>query len=196
MYIWRRARIDRSLLNPQRFVLPFLFLLIVFALCVRSLFDIGHLSRPRRLVLVSTPSDHLPANSLLSWRQSSTSQVNSIFESIMVAAGKALFGLTTYQWDTQDGSPSLAFNQNFPDPSILEVGGTWYAYSGASGPANTSPYTNVQVATSRNFEDWTISTSTAPLPTVGQWALQSGPKVWCPDVLQIVSESKHIRIIC
>ena len=186
MYIWRRARIWPSVFHPRWSDLFFLFLLVVFALCVRSLFDLGHFPRPTRLSLISTPSDPSPANPLLLWCISSRFQLNSIFEAIMVAPGKALFGLTSYQWTPQDGLPSLSFNQNFPDPSLLQVGGTWYAYSGASGPANTNPYTNVQVATSENFEDWTLSTSTAPLPAVGQWASQSSPDIWCPDVFQVV----------
>ncbi len=72
-------------------------------------------------------------------------------------------------------SPSTGFaiDQDFPDPDVLRVGGTFYAY------ATNSPSANVQLATSRDGKTWSVSASDV-LPTLPTWALPG--KTWAPDV--------------
>ncbi|KAJ2900981.1 glycoside hydrolase family 43 protein [Zalerion maritima] len=65
---------------------------------------------------------------------------------------------------------------HFPDPSILQVDGVWYAY------ATTYGGNNVQIATSTDYATWTHLDSDG-LPAVGAWADQGAPAVWAPDVV-------------
>ena len=70
---------------------------------------------------------------------------------------------------------------NFPDPSILKVGPTWYAF------ATTSQKVNIQVATSPDFDTWTLQSGYDALPNLPSWVDQSDPETWAPDVNQLVS---------
>ncbi|KAI0030284.1 glycoside hydrolase family 43 protein [Vararia minispora EC-137] len=65
---------------------------------------------------------------------------------------------------------------NFPDPSILAVGGIYYVYSTNSGGKH------VPMQTSSDFVNW-VPVSTDALPTVGAWS--NGQNVWAPDVVQL-----------
>ena len=66
---------------------------------------------------------------------------------------------------------------NFPDPSVLQVDGRWYAFSTTSGGKN------VPIATSGDIHvGWALTGSDA-LPKLGAWA-DGG--VWAPDVTQLV----------
>ncbi|KAL1680369.1 glycoside hydrolase family 43 protein [Schizophyllum commune] len=65
---------------------------------------------------------------------------------------------------------------NFPDPSVLQVDGRWYAFSTTSGGKN------VPIATSGDIHvGWALTGSDA-LPKLGAWA-DGG--VWAPDVTQL-----------
>jgi len=68
---------------------------------------------------------------------------------------------------------------NFPDPSIIQVGQTWYAFATAGAGHN------VQVATSPDFATWTVLSDANPLTYTGDWATQDG-QVWAPDVSELV----------
>ena len=65
---------------------------------------------------------------------------------------------------------------NFPDPAFINVGGTYYAFATSNGDQN------VQIATSPDFDTWTVTGSDA-LPTIPSW---STGDVWAPDVVQLV----------
>lgn len=65
---------------------------------------------------------------------------------------------------------------NFPDPAFINVGGIYYAFATSNGDQN------VQIATSPDFDTWTLTGSDA-LPTIPSW---STGKVWAPDVVQLV----------
>lgn len=66
----------------------------------------------------------------------------------------------------------------FADPSIIKVGDTYYAYA-----TNTKEYI-VPIATSPDFENWTVLQKSA-LPKVGAWAATGvNQSVWAPDVIQ------------
>ncbi|KAL9072228.1 MAG: hypothetical protein Q9161_003701 [Pseudevernia consocians] len=68
---------------------------------------------------------------------------------------------------------------NFPDPAFINVGGTYYAFATSNGAQN------VQIATSPDFNTWTVTGSDA-LPTIPSW---STGDVWAPDVLQLADGS-------
>jgi hypothetical protein len=103
----------------------------------------------------------------------------------------------------------LALDDNFPDPALYRDDKLWYAFAtnNAAGilqrPDNASNrdygVSNIQVATSTNFVNWTLLNSTHdPLPTTGAWAVQGHnngttpaiPKanVWAPSVTRRKSD--------
>jgi beta-xylosidase len=65
--------------------------------------------------------------------------------------------------------------EDFPDPFLLEVDGTWYAY-GTNGDGG-----NVQTLTSPDLITWTKSADA--LPALGSWAFPG--KTWAPEVLAL-----------
>jgi len=67
----------------------------------------------------------------------------------------------------------FAIDQDFPDPDVLRVGDTYYAY------ATNSSSENVQVATSKDLATWTVLDTDA-LPDLPDWAIRG--KTWAPDV--------------
>ena len=75
-----------------------------------------------------------------------------------------------------DSNPVI--DQDFPDPDVLEVDGTYYAY-GTNGNGN-----NVQVATSTDLESWELSDEDA-LPDLPSWVIPG--KTWAPEVTQLDS---------
>ena len=72
---------------------------------------------------------------------------------------------------------------DFPDPSVIQVGDTWYAFGTQSVYDNTEIH--IQVATSKDFSTWTLSQGTDALPNLPGWASNDG-NVWAPDVNQLV----------
>ena len=68
---------------------------------------------------------------------------------------------------------AFAIDQDFADPDVLLVDGTYYAY------ATNSLVNNVQFATSADLVSWEVQDSDA-LPELPDWA-DSG-KTWAPDV--------------
>lgn len=80
-------------------------------------------------------------------------------------------------------NPALA--EDFPDPCIINVGGTWHAFATQSG--GTGHYGNhVQHATSTDFYTWTYDDSNGVFPNVPAWVTSSGSNVWGPSVIQRV----------
>jgi len=71
--------------------------------------------------------------------------------------------------------PLPVLDQDFPDPDLLEVDGTWYAY--ATQPRDGS--LNVQMATSADLETWEMATED-PLPELPAWATNG--RTWAPEV--------------
>lgn len=71
-------------------------------------------------------------------------------------------------------------SSNFPDPSIIKVGGTWYSFGTNLGDS-TVPH--VQIATSTDFKTWTLTGDDA-LPNLPAWVATGTPAVWAPDVIQ------------
>ena len=69
---------------------------------------------------------------------------------------------------------------DFPDPDVLEVDGTFYAY------ATNSPGANVQVATSPDLATWQLEDIDA-LPELPDWAAPG--KTWAPEVTELADGS-------
>ncbi len=67
---------------------------------------------------------------------------------------------------------------NFPDPSVIQVGSTYYAFATNNGVQHI-PY-----ASSPDFKSWTVAAGRDALPRVGAWS--NGKDVWAPDVVQVV----------
>jgi arabinan endo-1,5-alpha-L-arabinosidase len=72
-----------------------------------------------------------------------------------------------------DGNPVL--DQDFPDPDLLEVDGTYYAY------ATNGNNRNVQVATSTDLVSWEVLDTDA-LPELPPWVIPG--KTWAPEVTE------------
>jgi beta-xylosidase len=66
---------------------------------------------------------------------------------------------------------------DFPDPHIIEVDGTYYAY------ATNGAGKNIQLATSTDLVSWQLRTDA--MPALASWVRLSEPLVWAPEVLQI-----------
>jgi len=71
-------------------------------------------------------------------------------------------------------------DKNFPDPSVIEVDGVWYAFA-TNGLGRRIP-----MAKSSDFKSWSIIDGDA-MPTVGAWARSKDAQVWAPDVIRRVS---------
>lgn len=77
---------------------------------------------------------------------------------------------------------SYQINSDFPDPSIIKTGNTWYAFGTQSTYDNTN--IKVQLATSSDFTNWQLSQGHDALASLPSWADSSNPEVWAPDVIQ------------
>lgn len=66
------------------------------------------------------------------------------------------------------------FDRDFPDPDVLQAGGSYYAY------ATNSSSMNIQVARSDDLVTWRLIKDA--LPVLPQWAVKSFGWVWAPEV--------------
>jgi arabinan endo-1,5-alpha-L-arabinosidase len=71
-------------------------------------------------------------------------------------------------------APAPVLDQDFPDPDVLQVGDTYYAYA----TQKPGPH-QVQVATSKDLKTWQVL-DTDPLPELPAWATTG--RTWAPDV--------------
>ncbi|WP_052663677.1 family 43 glycosylhydrolase [Psychromicrobium lacuslunae] len=75
-------------------------------------------------------------------------------------------------------SPKLVISGDFPDPDVLQVGSTYYAYSTNSNAGN------IPFATSSSpYGPWSMQGNA--LPKRPAWAVQSGGWMWAPDVTEL-----------
>src|ERR1700753_1213155 len=74
-------------------------------------------------------------------------------------------------------APSIPLD--FPDPAVIQVQNTWYAF------ATNSKGINVQLASSPDFNNWNVLQKDA-LPQLPNWVNANNPEVWAPDVIQRV----------
>lgn len=81
------------------------------------------------------------------------------------------------------GAPSRqpVLATDFPDPAILRVGSTYYAYS------TSSLYGNVPYAVSTDLRSWSLLGDAVPLETFPTWAAP-GSSTWAPGVVALDGE--------
>ncbi len=91
------------------------------------------------------------------------------------AAADALGGVSAVCLSLQSGSGGPVYPFDFPDPSVLRVGGTYFAY------ATNSAEGNIQIISSTDLTNWTPVGNA--LPALPSWALPGG--TWAPGVLQV-----------
>lgn len=102
----------------------------------------------------------------------------SILSATLLFAGPALSS-PLERLQSRATSIDPVINIDFPDPAVLNVAGTWYAFA-TSGNGK-----NVQSASAPAISGpWTVLPNDL-LPTVGAWS--NGANVWAPDVRQIGS---------
>ncbi|KAK3673596.1 hypothetical protein LTR78_006501 [Recurvomyces mirabilis] len=83
---------------------------------------------------------------------------------------------------------------NFPDPSIIQVNGVWYAF--ATRTIGSSLH--IQIATSPDFNTWTLvrnsdGSQKDALPNLPSWVNAASPNTWAPDLIQICHDSSEHR---
>jgi arabinan endo-1,5-alpha-L-arabinosidase len=103
---------------------------------------------------------------------SSSSSASSASSSSSSASG------STAPSASASAAPAPVLDQDFPDPDLLRVGDTWYAYA----TQRTGPFGNLQVASSKDLSKqggWNLLSSD-PLPTLPAWA--TAGRTWAPDV--------------
>jgi beta-xylosidase len=66
---------------------------------------------------------------------------------------------------------------NFPDPGVINVDGTYYAY------ATNGSGRNVQLAISNDLVSWTVKSDA--MPALPRWVKLSPSDVWAPEVIRI-----------
>ena len=71
--------------------------------------------------------------------------------------------------------PVPVLDQDFPDPDVLLVDGTYYAYATQPGDGSV----NVQMATSTDLQSWEAQVQD-PLPELPSWA--TNDRTWAPEV--------------
>jgi len=89
------------------------------------------------------------------------------------SAAESAAGAESASGAAADGNPVV--DEDFPDPDVLQVDGTYYAYA-----TNTATL-NVQVATSTDLDTWEVSDTDA-LPALPSWVIPG--KTWAPEVTQ------------
>lgn len=72
---------------------------------------------------------------------------------------------------------------DFPDPSIVKVGDTWYAF--ASQSEYDQQEVKIQLATSNDFKSWAVSNGYDALGRLAPWVRASDPVVWAPSVSRL-----------
>jgi len=71
---------------------------------------------------------------------------------------------------------------DFPDPAIIQVDGTWYAFGTQSRFDHQQVKT--QLATSEDFETWDLRKDYDALRNLPSWVDMNDPRIWAPDVFQ------------
>lgn len=80
---------------------------------------------------------------------------------------------------TPERQPASPMRANFPDPFLLDAGEVVYAYATNGG----EPFVNVQVARSRDLQNWTLLSGHDAFPELPGWAKRG--RTWAPEVLRV-----------
>src|SRR5690349_17253228 len=91
------------------------------------------------------------------------------------------------------GGATLAFAHDFPDPSILVDGSTYFAFATNAGAGAGCGFAQVPVVQSTDLRNWTSDCDALPL--VGSWANNTDPAqettktTWAPAVTSVGANS-------
>jgi beta-xylosidase len=83
-------------------------------------------------------------------------------------------------WASAPGLQEPVLNENFPDPAILDVDGTFYAFATNTGGRN------IPVARSTDLIEWTMLADA--MPELGPWVAPARGMVWAPETFAIGDE--------
>ena len=108
------------------------------------------------------------------------SSLFATFDCLTAAPTSSISSVSTSNFATVAGP---VVHLNFPDPTIIHVGGVTYAFATTNRAFHTSMI-HVQMATSKDNVTWTYLEGTDALPYTGSWA--TGNRTWSPDVVQLV----------
>jgi len=75
---------------------------------------------------------------------------------------------------------------DFPDPALVKANNQWYAFGTQSTFDNKNIH--IQVASSSDFNSWSLHSGQDALPNLPGWVDQSNPLVWAPDIMHLVSD--------
>ncbi|GKZ25881.1 hypothetical protein AbraIFM66951_001466 [Aspergillus brasiliensis] len=70
---------------------------------------------------------------------------------------------------------------DFPDPGLIQVNNTWYAYATVASP-DESDLPHVPVSTSGNFSSWNLLQEHDVMPVISSW--ETNMNQYAPDVIQ------------
>jgi beta-xylosidase len=79
--------------------------------------------------------------------------------------------------------PHLILNENFPDPFVARLGGTYHAF--ATGNQVGGAQMNVQLVRSRNLTSWTPPVEALPAANLPAWVDRKHPQVWAPEMMEV-----------
>lgn len=109
-----------------------------------------------------------------------------MFEKMLLLSVIALSALATASPLGKRSISAPIFDSNFADPAFIQVGSEYYAF------ATEGHGVHVPLATSPDFDTWTLKSGFDALPTVGNWS--TGHSIWAPDVVQLVRFSRRGRV--
>ncbi|THZ15316.1 Arabinanase/levansucrase/invertase [Aureobasidium pullulans] len=72
---------------------------------------------------------------------------------------------------------------DFPDPALVKANNQWYAFGTQSTFDNKNIH--IQVASSSDFNSWSLHNGQDALPNLPGWVDQSNPLVWAPDIMHL-----------
>jgi beta-xylosidase len=124
------------------------------------------------------PSDTTAAVSVTT--TSAASVTTAPMTSTTTSAAPATTSTSTTQTTVTPGPGEFqnpVIRSDFPDPGIINVDGTYYAY------ATNGTGKNIQTAKSTDLVNWTMLPDT--LPALPKWAMFTSGFVWAPEVIQI-----------
>lgn len=96
---------------------------------------------------------------------------------LSVAVMAVLIGATTGPAAATTLSTTPAYSGDFPDPSILNAGGTYYGFATGGNPNQ-----HLREMQSADGVTWSSAISD-PLPTLPSWAVQVYDHTWAPEVV-------------
>ncbi len=119
-----------------------------------------------------------------------SSHVRARTTAVVVAALAVALAACVPVGTTPSGwSSTLAYAHDFPDPSIVLVGSTYYGFSTNADMGTGCGFAQVPVIQSTDLQHWTSDCNA--LPHVGSWANDANPAqettktTWAPAVVQL-----------